>query len=517
MRAIIYCRVSTDAQEAQGTSLDSQAEACKRYCLSKGYTIYKVVKEVYSGLSIDRPLLSELRNEALKGYFDVVVGYALDRLSRDPVHFVVLQDALEKDHVRIECVTESIESSDFGKMITYIRGVCAKQEALKIKERTMRGKLTRVKSGKLPFGAALYGYTYNKQTCKREIHPEQAEIVRLIFKLLAEDKMSSRSIVKYLNSQNIPSPRGCKWLWSGVRSMVNNESYYGVTYAYKYKTVTTNGKTHHTLTDPSDRIALTDVSPAIVTKELFDKANNQLKVNFSEGNYTKLYEYLLKGFIYCGKCGGAFVGLYQKNSNHKFYRCHRRKDKRCDNRSISARKIEPLVKEKILSIIANNNHIKSFVQTNVDSGETESSIKSNLVSKQGQLVKLNQQRERVMRMYVDLQLLPEHEAIKKLKALDDERTGIEAELSQLKVKLEDIEKLKLYQLAIEYQCKELNEQINKGDSISLRAALQNLHIKIVITDEDIRIEGDLGSIAHVNKSSYSSVRVLCVPFSITVR
>jgi site-specific DNA recombinase len=36
-RAAVYCRVSTDSQEREGTSLKTQLERCLTYCHDKGY------------------------------------------------------------------------------------------------------------------------------------------------------------------------------------------------------------------------------------------------------------------------------------------------------------------------------------------------------------------------------------------------------------------------------------------------------------------------------------------------
>ena len=43
--AAIYCRVSTDDQEKEGTSLTTQLEACLKYCQDKGYTVIKQFSE----------------------------------------------------------------------------------------------------------------------------------------------------------------------------------------------------------------------------------------------------------------------------------------------------------------------------------------------------------------------------------------------------------------------------------------------------------------------------------------
>src|SRR5918998_4301956 len=85
--ALIYCRVSTQKQEDEGTSLDSQAAACIAHAEKLGYRIGRITKEVYSGAELfDRPLLSRDRADIRAGMYKAVVVYAIDRLSRDIAH-----------------------------------------------------------------------------------------------------------------------------------------------------------------------------------------------------------------------------------------------------------------------------------------------------------------------------------------------------------------------------------------------------------------------------------------------
>jgi len=164
MRAAIYCRVSTEDQEREGTSLDSQLEACLKKGHELGYEVSEefIILETYSGLTLDRPKLPRLRQWVRDKEVDAVIGYTLDRLSRDPVHFIILQEELEKAGVALILVTETIDSSDLGRLITYIKGYAAKLEVEKIRERTMRGARTRADQGKIPIGGTgrLYGYSY---------------------------------------------------------------------------------------------------------------------------------------------------------------------------------------------------------------------------------------------------------------------------------------------------------------------------------------------------------------------
>lgn len=51
MKAVVYCRVSTDDQEKEATSLSTQKEACLAYCQQKGYEVIRQFSETYSGLT----------------------------------------------------------------------------------------------------------------------------------------------------------------------------------------------------------------------------------------------------------------------------------------------------------------------------------------------------------------------------------------------------------------------------------------------------------------------------------
>src|SRR3712207_897690 len=96
-RAAIYVRVSSIQQEQDGSSLDSQEAACRAYAEQLGYTVVAVHRETFSGGSFhERPLLGELRLAVRSGAVDVVVAYAVDRVSRDQTHIWILLDELDR-------------------------------------------------------------------------------------------------------------------------------------------------------------------------------------------------------------------------------------------------------------------------------------------------------------------------------------------------------------------------------------------------------------------------------------
>ena len=45
VKAVIYCRVSTEDQAEKGYSLESQEEECRKFALDKGYIVDRVFIE----------------------------------------------------------------------------------------------------------------------------------------------------------------------------------------------------------------------------------------------------------------------------------------------------------------------------------------------------------------------------------------------------------------------------------------------------------------------------------------
>ena len=58
---IVYSRVSTDAKECDGTSLDTQERDSQEYAEANGWTQLVSIKDTASGASLDRPGIERSR------------------------------------------------------------------------------------------------------------------------------------------------------------------------------------------------------------------------------------------------------------------------------------------------------------------------------------------------------------------------------------------------------------------------------------------------------------------------
>lgn len=96
MRAIIYCRVSTEKEE-QNASLSRQEEELIKLANEQGLEIAGIIKERESGYSLDRDGIFELIERARNSEFDVLLVTDDTRLGRGNAKIVLLHELLKRE------------------------------------------------------------------------------------------------------------------------------------------------------------------------------------------------------------------------------------------------------------------------------------------------------------------------------------------------------------------------------------------------------------------------------------
>ena len=341
MRAIVYSRVSTDAQERDGTSLETQERAGVEFVQAAGWSLLECVRDTASGYSLDRPGLERVRRLVRSGGVDVLVSYAVDRLSRNQIKLAVLVDEVEQADAHLEFVTETLEDSPIGRLMLSVRAFAAEVEREKIAERTTRGKLERARSGRIPqaIGRGTYGYTYNPKTGQREIEPFQAEVVRRIFQRYAETR-SFTTVSNELNRDGILSHRGERWYPRTIRNMLRNESYAGRLIFRRTKWVAQrNGKTGARRRRPVDRpveewVEIPGASPRLVEEAIWQRVKGIIEDPERTAQRPTPRFYALRGRTKCAACGGAVTGqtLRMKGHEYRYYQCRHAYDKQVKQR-----------------------------------------------------------------------------------------------------------------------------------------------------------------------------------------
>ena len=301
LRIVGYARVSTQRQAEEGFNLDGQIRQIRNYVeiYYENYELTILREDGQSAKTMDRPEMTKIISMIKNHEIDVLVIYTYDRLTRRLKDFIEFLELLEENGVILDSMREKFDTSTAsGRFMAHMITAMAEWEEDTISERTLRGmreaamKRYYIRGGKAPFG-----YARDPDDKHNLIIDEaEAETVREIFQTAA-DHLPLFGLVSVYEAEK----RNGYSKWKGERlyKIIQNKIYYGV--------MTLDGIDY-----PVD-------VPAIITRELYEKANQTRKTN----NYRS-YDYVFKGFMYCGKCGNALIASgTRKKSTNKYYRYYR--------------------------------------------------------------------------------------------------------------------------------------------------------------------------------------------------
>lgn len=135
MKAAIYCRVSTEEQDA-----GKQESICLEYCARNNIEVYKVYKDIISGKTTSRPSFDSLLRDMRQYEFNAIIVTKLDRIGRSLQHLLSLFDEFNKKGVHFVSITQNIDTTNAaGKLQMQILAAFAEFERNIISERTKEG------------------------------------------------------------------------------------------------------------------------------------------------------------------------------------------------------------------------------------------------------------------------------------------------------------------------------------------------------------------------------------------
>lgn len=480
MKAAIYCRVSTEDQEREGTSLESQQEACLKKVKELGYQVDDgfVVRESFSGLRLDRPKLSKLREWVRNREIQAVIAYCLDRLSRDPVHFIILQEEMERSGVGLILVTEDLDNSDLGLLITHIRVYAAKLEVEKIKERTARGKRERIKNGKLPTGRGiLYGYDYDREL-GINVANDELDIVKMIGQWLIQEGIFLNEACRRLMKRHIPAPKGGhRWSRGTVGRLMRNPTYAGRSYAGKTRM---EGKKRVGCSEADYVLIPNAVDRAAFAWEEWEMIQRQLDRNRELSPRNQKLTYLLSGRLFCELCGRKYYGVPMHGK--PYYRCSGRvrllSDKRCVSNTINARQLDEAVWTEIATALENPRTILAGLQHLEDSMSQESLLQEELDRIVKRVKALDREQGQLLQWA--MKGFPEDIVVKENEKINRERTELHRATQETKKKLEQAKESYIDSEKVEDFCKIASQNLADFGYAEKKLALETLKIEVRI-------------------------------------
>ena len=495
MRAIVYCRVSTDAQERDGTSLDTQERACLEHGQANGWQVLECIRDTASGFTLDRPGIERVRRLLRGSAVEVVIAYAVDRLSRNQNHIGVLFDEVEQAGARLDFVTERFEDTAIGRFILAARAFIAEVEREKIAERTTRGKIERARSGRLPqaTGKGIYGYRYNSQTGQREIVEEQASVVRVIFERFCNSASCNRIAVE-LNREGVPAFGGGRWHPLTIRRILENETYTGRTLYRRTRVDRRRGplsgkkQRRVSIRDKSEWIEIVGATPPLIGSETFSRVQAILEDPARRLRGQPSRHYRLRGHIRCLACDTPMVGQALMRGRYRYYRCRRSYagygEERCGSRYVPVSVLEAAVLEQLGQLLADPERVlaeaRRLNQENCDS--------SRLLAVREELSAIEAQQRRLARLYTS-GTLPDN-------ILAEESTRLSSQREILERERRDLEASRAPGINIDELMQALPEVLARLHTLVLNATeedmtllLRALQVQVRASHDQVVIEG----------------------------
>ena len=301
-KAVIYARYSSHNQREE--SIEQQIAECTAYARKNEYTVVDIYSDsAQTGKYDRRAAYQRLRRDSKKGKFSVVIAYKSNRLARNMLLGLELENEMAKLGIRIFYVKEEYGDTAAGRFALRMMMNVNQFHSENMAEDIKRNQAANAKECRAN-GPAPFGYTTEGGGGRFIVDEGKAVIVQEIFSRVACGDAFC-DIAADLNRRGIKTRTGGDWNKSSFNRMLHNERYMGI---YIFEDVRIEGG-----------------MPEIISKELFYKVQDQLKHKSNpRGRHRENGDYLLTGKLYCGECGEHMIGMSgtsKSGAQHYYYAC----------------------------------------------------------------------------------------------------------------------------------------------------------------------------------------------------
>jgi len=397
--------------------------------------------------------------------------------------------------VKLILVKEQWDDTPQGKIVAFAMGWAAEMYVAATVEATTRAKKRLVdERGVLPQGTGigLYGYKWDSKNKKRIQLDFEAKIVQKIFTMLDEGS-GFFNIARALNEQGIPTKSGSKWYSFTVRRLAANPAYIGLTYFGK---TAGSKKTKLIPRDKKDWKLLPDVTPPIISEELFYRVQERIERSRERHAAIPHRDYLVTGHIVCAECGSPVVGSCLSRK-HRYYRCRSTNPtavagKTCSARYIRADYLEEVVWKNVREVLEHPEVILAELKRQTDEQNKLCLQESDL---NVEITRL----ERRLRDYVkqerQLIMLLRHSEVTQDYVLDEinklkrDRQTDQEELQTLKETKARLSHMIDAETKLNEFCQRVRQNLDNATIHDKRLALDALDIRVTASSQSIDIKG----------------------------
>lgn len=373
MRTILYARYSNELQNALSTA-DQLASLSER-AAREGWTVIDVFSDDEisgrAGISeMQRPGLNAMLTRVERGDVDQVLAEATDRVARHIGDAHAVREHLEHHGARLFTLADGHVDEITGT----IKGLMDARFLKDLADRVRRGQRGQHSRG-FNAGGRAYGYRVVKPIGDDgeivrgilEINEDEAKVIRRIFDETIAG-VPARAIVKALNDEAVPAPRGKRWRVTAIHGgrarangILRNNLYRGIMIYGRFRRVY-HPKTRRRIlrsNPPSEWRSVEVPNLRIVTDEQW--AQIETRYAAFDGNIRKIARHpkrLLSMLGRCGECGGLWTVIGRERWGCSI---HKAQGNCTNTRSISTRKYEQAVLGQLKNILLSPEAVTLFI------------------------------------------------------------------------------------------------------------------------------------------------------------
>ena len=340
--AVGYFRVSTMNQAGERhVSLETQEASFRAYCTTKSLVPVATFTDIQSGRRDDRIHYQAMLHYVVQHNVGHVVVLFLDRFGRNPREILRRYWELEELGIAVESANEDLKE----ELLLLVRAGIAGAESRRTSERVKAASFKAAAKGRHmsrpPYG---YGQVRDGDAVHWEQVPQEAEAIRLAYRLFVEENKGYMAVANELNR-----------LGHRGKRQFGSKLFTPATLVFIMKNPNLRGALAYGRTQKAgaqaDVVTVEDVFPAILSMEEWERLQERLAIR-SEHRRGRMHisSFLLGGIARCGHCGGALVGTSrmrgEKRSAEYYCRSHKDAVARCPySNSHTAHRLEAAVLE----------------------------------------------------------------------------------------------------------------------------------------------------------------------------
>lgn len=421
----LYIRVSTHSQDE--LSPDAQKRLLLDYAKANDILVSNeyIFIESISGRKAEKRVEFQKMISLAKtkpAPFQTILIWKFSRFARNQEESIVYKSLLRKQcNIDVISVSEPLVEGPFGSLIERIIEWMDEYYSIRLSGEVTRGMTEKALRGGYQARPPL-GYKIVERGKPPVIVPEEAEIVKLIFRMYVNERKSFFDIARYLNQCGYKTSHNKNFEVRSIDYIIKNPTYCGM--------IRWNRTTNETneIKDESEWIITEGHHEAIIDKETFDKAQEMFKFTYKPrgARPSSTYKHWLSGILKCPHCGRTMIAQTVKRANgepYSYFTCYGYSKGKCNGKGrISSLSLEPAVIQALKESIETQDIVFNVIKNHTTEEIDKVSILGN------QLMQLTQKEKRIKDAYRDgIDTLEEYKENKRI--IQKEREVLEKALA----------------------------------------------------------------------------------------